>query len=194
MADLLPRNYRKRAQGHNVRPRLSAFRPTDAPIVASWVTNDLQALWLAPRTPAPITPAAVRGWRGWNVRQYCIRDAEDGPPIAYGELNTLNMLRGHYWLGHLVVASDRRGQGLGRLLTESLLDKAFGELGARRVVLVVFPENLAAIACYRACGLCDEATEIHFLPPYRRDAALLRMAVNVDSWAAKRHTAARERT
>lgn len=194
MADLLPRNYRKRAQGHNVRPRLSAFRATDAEAVSSWVADDLQALWLAPRTPPPITPASVRGWRGWNIRQFCIRGDEDGPPVAYGELNTLNMLRGHYWLGHLVVASDQRGRGLGRLLTESLLERAFGELGARRVVLVVFPENLAAIACYRTCGLRDEATEIHFLPPYRRDAALLRMAVNVDSWAANRRDPARART
>jgi ribosomal protein S18 acetylase RimI-like enzyme len=57
-----------------------------------------------------------------------------------------------------------------------LLHRAFHLRGARRVSLVVFPENRVAVACYRAAGMHDDAFETHYFPAYRRRARLLRLA------------------
>lgn len=96
-------------------------------------------------------------------------------PLAYGEVNLLNERRREYWLGHLIVDPRQRGRGVGRWLAELLLQEAFDRLGARRVSLVVFPENRSAIACYRAAGMRDEGFETHYFPPYRRWERLLRL-------------------
>lgn len=48
---------------------------------------------------------------------------------------------------NLCVSSDRRGQGLGQLLLDHLLDKA-RTAGCRRIFLEVRPSNAAALALY----------------------------------------------
>ena len=58
----------------------------------------------------------------------------------------------HLWLGHLVIDSARRREGLGRELTWSLIDWAFQSGAVDRLTLVVFPDNVPAISCYLDCG------------------------------------------
>lgn len=103
----------------------------------------------------------------------------DGPtgcePLAYGEINVLNASRREYWLGHLIVDPRRRGRGLGTALTRLLARRAHGEFGARRVSLVVFVDNRAAVHCYRQAGFVDDGFESHEFPAYGRTESLLRM-------------------
>jgi ribosomal protein S18 acetylase RimI-like enzyme len=68
-----------------------------------------------------------------------------------------------------------RGRGLGRQLTRLLLRRAFHRYGAWRVSLVVFPENAAAIASYRAAGMYEDGYERHYFASYSRRKRLLRM-------------------
>lgn len=98
----------------------------------------------------------------------------------------MNRLAGHertYWLGHLLVDPARRGLGVGRALTERLLRYAFARLNARRVTLVVFPENAVAIACYRAAGLHLDGHESHFFPNCESTVRMVRMAVMAGDWS-----------
>jgi ribosomal protein S18 acetylase RimI-like enzyme len=55
------------------------------------------------------------------------------------------------WLEDLYVRADARGKGLGRALTEAVLERA-RDRGCRRVELDVNSENPPALALYRSLG------------------------------------------
>lgn len=105
-----------------------------------------------------------------------LMDGRGTKPVAYGELNVMASRRKEYWLGHLIVDPRKRGGGLGVRLTRLLLERAFLRYVARRVSLVVFPENETAIRCYTKAGLHAEGFETHHFPKPRRSEQLLLMA------------------
>jgi ribosomal protein S18 acetylase RimI-like enzyme len=55
------------------------------------------------------------------------------------------------WLEDLYVSEQARGRGVGRTLTQAVIDRATAR-GCRRVELDVNSENPAAIALYRSLG------------------------------------------
>lgn len=155
--------------------RLAPFSLRHAPLVASWVGGEQEAFWLAPRTPPPITAASVCAWQAPG-RQGWVMHEDGGPrPVAYGELNVLNVPRREHWLGHLIVDPQQRGRGLGTALTRLLVQRAFQVHGAALVSLVVFPENAPAIRSYRTVGLIEDGHELHHFPARGCQALLLRM-------------------
>lgn len=64
--------------------------------------------------------------------------------------------RGHVW--GMIVASDARGQGIGRAVLSVLLDHARAA-GLRQLHLGVGAYNAAAIHLYRRLGFCTYGTE-----------------------------------
>jgi len=156
--------------------RLVPFEPGLAGRVLSWVRGARDTYWLAPRTRPPLTLEKVLAWGGQGHHAFALVERRRPQPVGYGEVNVLNERRHEYWLGHLIVDPARRGQGLGRRLTELLLRHAFERLAARRVSLVVFPDNAAAVGCYRAAGMRDDGFESHHFAAYGRRVRLLRMA------------------
>lgn len=160
-----------------VPARLMPFEDEHAARVASWVLDEREAYLIAPRTPPPLTAEKIRGWSGPGRQQFLLIEIGKKRPVAYGELNVLRTAERHFWLGHLIVDPRRRGRGLGTRLTRLLLERAFNQQGARRVTLVVFPENHRALACYRAAGLREAGAEIHYFPPYDRRVRLLKMDI-----------------
>ena len=161
--------------GHVDALRLVPFDPRSAGHVLSWVRGARDTYWLAPRTRPPLTAEKLLAWSGQGHNPFALVDSRSPGPLGYGEVNLLNEKRREYWLGHLIVEPQRRGQGLGRRLTELLLRHAFERLAARRVSLVVFPDNVAAVGCYRAAGMQDDGYETHLFAAYRRRVRLLRM-------------------
>lgn len=157
--------------------RLEAFDPAHADLIVSWILDEHEAYWLAPQTPPPLTADHVRHWKQPGHEPLQLVDDGDPAPIAYGELNVLSAQDGRYWLGHLIVDPERRGRGVGRALTELLLNRAFNQYGARRVCLVVFPENRPAIASYRSAGMYEDGHEEHHLAAYGQRVTLLRMVI-----------------
>src|SRR5262245_6191399 len=156
--------------------RLAPFaRERHARDIVSWVRTPLEAFQLAPKSPPPLTIERVAEWAGPGRAQFVLTDLADNRPLAYGELNTMENSRADYWLGHLIVDPARRGEGLGTRLTRMLLHRAFMRLHARRVCLVVFYENFAAISAYRTAGLYADGWEDQQFPAYGRSARLLRM-------------------
>ena len=131
---------------------LVPFDPLYAPLVASWVVGGEELSLLAPGTKPPLTAAKVVGWTTAGGHALLLDHANHQAPVAYGEINRMNRQRRHYWLGHLLVDPARRGAGVGRLLTRLLIEYAGTTLGAKRLSLVVFPENRPAIVCYERCG------------------------------------------
>lgn len=155
--------------------RLEPFDPRLADRVVEWVRTPLDAYWLAPQTPPPLTVEKIVGWFGEGRRPFQLVDAATNALLGYGELNELSLKPGEFWLGHLIVDPGRRGCGVGRELVRRLLGRAFSRMGATRVTLVVFPENAPAIACYRSAGMIEDGYEVHHFAAYGTTAALLRM-------------------
>lgn len=168
-----------RTESRGTRPptRLERFDPRHAELVASWVRSEREAYWLAPHTPPPITAERVLGWSVEGRHALQLMEGGTPVPVAYGELNVLNAAAREYWLGHLIVDPDRRGRGLGVRLVELLIERGFRRLGARRISLVVFTDNVVAQRSYRSAGMRDEGYEVHRFPAYGTSERLLRMAI-----------------
>jgi RimJ/RimL family protein N-acetyltransferase len=140
---------------------LVPFRRAFADTIAGWIVTAEELFQLAPSTSLPLTARKVMGWPkpGGAAFAYCAR--EMGRPVAYGELNPMRNDRHHYWLGHIVVEPGLRGRGIGQRFTRDLCEMAFDDYAARRLSLVVFPENTAAIRCYESVGFISKGEEYH---------------------------------
>ncbi|MGB0714340.1 MAG: GNAT family N-acetyltransferase [Phycisphaerae bacterium] len=131
-----------------------------AAVIASWVGSAQELFHLAPSTEPPLTAHKVRNWPrpGGVAMTYC---DSHGEPTAYGEINPMRNDALHYWLGHIIVAPALRGAGLGSRFMSALFDVAYTDLSARRISLVVFPENMAACRCYERVGMSCCGEEFH---------------------------------
>ncbi len=105
--------------------------------------------------------------------------ADGSGPIGYAELNPMSRDRRHLWIGHVLIDPDRRGQGLGRGLTQALINRAFRIEGANRLSLVVFPENATAVRCYESAGFTLRGEESQCFGPQRQRYRLLRFELTV---------------
>jgi ribosomal-protein-alanine N-acetyltransferase len=106
---------------------------------------------------APSRPAEVAGTSGQAL------------VLAYGGF-WLAVDEAHFT--NLAVHPDWRGQGLGRLLLQGLLDKARG-LGCVRATLEVRPSNGAALALYQGEGFTVAAMRPRYYTDDGEDALIL---------------------
>lgn len=154
------------------------FEPRFAGDVASWATDDTTTRWLAPGTPPPLTREKVADWACADGDRYVMLDILRERPLGYAELNPFRPARDQYWLGHVVLAPTSRGRGLGTRFTAALLDRAFRQLFATRVLLLVFPDNVVARRCYERVGFRPDGEEQRFFEHCARDYRFLRMALD----------------
>lgn len=77
-----------------------------------------------------------------------------GTPLAFGQYYARH---GCCHLGRLVVAPERRGEGLGSELIRQLMARGTAELGARRCSLFVLDYNTAARKLYARLGFTETA-------------------------------------
>jgi RimJ/RimL family protein N-acetyltransferase len=136
---------------------LQVFDPARADLVASWAVGDADVIraWIA--LEADAVPAdVVAGWSAEDdVEAFLFTESEGGPPVAYGEL-WLDHEDGDLELARLLVAPERRGQGIGRLFVRALVEQAHHTHPELPLVLLrVRPENARAIRAYAAAGFVD---------------------------------------
>jgi RimJ/RimL family protein N-acetyltransferase len=174
-----PRGLRSAALSHVVPAalRLTRYRPQDAAIIASWPRTEHELLWLAPGTPFPLTAAKVVGWTNDDHHRVVLRDAAQRP-VGYAELHALSPRGDQLWIGHLIIAPECRRRGLGQSFVAGLLERTFSEAKVCEVVLLVFPENRRAIACYERCGFIAQGEETRHFAEVGRTCHFLRMAVS----------------
>lgn len=141
--------------------RLEPFDQLYASVLAGWVQDDEQLRLFAPSATLPLSAAKIAGWRKPGGHALVLSRDGDGMPVAYGELNPMPREQHHFWLGHVIVDPARRRQGVGVILVRRLLRHAFEALDALRISLVVFPENTAAVRCYRRAGFIETGEEWH---------------------------------
>lgn len=134
--------------------RLTPYERIYAPVLLTWVRSDEELFWLAPQTPPPLTVDKIEGWTARRDDPFLFwRDADPRTPIGYGELNRMPHDDQHLWLGHLIIAPSMRGQGWGVRMMHHFLRVGFQDRRTREISLVVFPENVGAIRCYRRAGM-----------------------------------------
>lgn len=165
---------------------LARFAPGKAGAVAAWAPTAHDLFWLAPKTYPPLTAAKVIAWTGDGACPLLMYRDEEAEPLGYVELNPMPGDRGHHWMGHCVVDSGRRGEGLGQKLVELLVRYAFEHRAAERVSLVVFPDNVGAVRCYRRCGFIDVGTQTKFFYPTGRQHTMLQMSIDRARYCAIR--------
>ncbi len=158
---------------------LESFNPAHAPLIAGWVRTANELWQLAPSTPPPLTPEKILKWPKPGGQAFIGRTADRPAPIAYGELNPMRVERDQYWLGHVIVDPQVRGVGLGRRFVELLVAEAFEERAARRILLVVFPDNPAAIRCYERVGFLRAGEERHRFSTGGPLFSLLRLELSI---------------
>lgn len=164
------------------------FRPFDplyAPAVARWPRDGQELFWLAPKTLPPLTPAKVVAWTVTDGRPMLFHHDNVAEPIGYLELNPMPGEYGHFWLGHCIIRPEFRSSGQGRLLISLALELAFHELRATRVSLVVFPENMAAIRCYRQVGMMDVGDQYKYFEGTGRRHRMAQMTIDRASYLSK---------
>jgi RimJ/RimL family protein N-acetyltransferase len=141
--------------------RLTPFQPRHALTIARWIQTEQQLRWLAPSTHPPLTAEKIMGWKKSGGEAFVLVKGGEWSPLGYGEINPMRKGGEYLWLGHVIVRPDQRGRGLGRTLLRALLVEAFERRNAMRVALIVFPDNLAALRCYRRVGFSLSGEEIH---------------------------------
>jgi len=63
------------------------------------------------------------------------------------------------FIGNVVIAAHRRGQGLGRMLVEHMLAQGFGEHALRELRISVFNQNTPALLLYSRLGFMPYGIE-----------------------------------
>lgn len=80
-------------------------------------------------------------------------------------------------INNVAIATERRGEGLGKLLMGGLLDTA-RLLGCTRINLEVRAGNAAAIALYRGCGFTECGRRAGYYQDNGEDALLMQWSAS----------------
>lgn len=156
---------------------LADFDAQFAPLVASWVRDDHELFWLAPKTPPPLTPDKVIAWPGPDGCPLLFYRQGTSEPYGYLELNPMPGSREHLWLGHCLIRPELRGVGLGHMIVNLMLDEAFVEREATSVSLVVFPRNDPAVRCYLTNGFTQVGEQFKFFSTTGQRHRMLEMKI-----------------
>ena len=143
--------------------RLRPFTDDDVPQLYRWF-NDREVLHWLQLSEDP--PELMQSMDAHHERWQRIRDdagqqswlieTKEGRPI--GEIGLLDIHPTHHRaeLGIVVGEKEYWNRGYGTDAIRCLLRHAFGEVGLRRVGLIVDEDNDRAIRCYENCGFARE--------------------------------------
>lgn len=158
--------------------RLTRFDALYAPLLAAWVRTEQDLTWLAPGTRPPLTSAKIAAWGSERPCRYLYWRPDMDVPSAYAELNPMPNVPDQLWVGHFLVDPVCRGRGIGRAFMARLLELAFLQHGCAGVLLVVFPDNPAAIRCYEQSGMVAIGNESRWFAATNRRHDFIRMAID----------------
>jgi ribosomal protein S18 acetylase RimI-like enzyme len=125
--------------------------PDEAPVVADLLAAFRDHLGYDQPSDASML-ASVERLIGRDDSEYLL--AGDDEPLGVVQVRYRWSIWWHAedcWLEDLYVRDQARGQGIGRALTQAVVDRA-RERGCRRVELDVNSENPTAISLYRSLG------------------------------------------
>jgi ribosomal protein S18 acetylase RimI-like enzyme len=128
---------------------LVPFDGSHAASVLGWARSPEERLAWASLAGDEADPSVFRRWHADpDVHPFML--LAGGELSGYGEIWE-DADSGEAELARLIVPPDRRGRGVGRVLTTMLVERAI-EAGLVVVWVRVVPTNAPALACYRGAG------------------------------------------
>lgn len=140
---------------------LIPFPSTYTTTLCSWIKSEEDLVLFAGPVlfPYPLTEEAFNAYiNNPDYKVYAALDNYTNTFLGMGEIvaSSENAVR----LCRIIVGSEFRGRGIGKLLTEALVQQAFSSPHIQRVELNVYDFNQAAIRCYEQCGFrVDDTTQ-----------------------------------
>ena len=132
---------------------LQPFSPNDAQTILSWC-KDKHAfrLWSADRyKDFPAQPEEMmEQYKGDNMYPLTavVEEAIVGHILLRHPSEDKSVIR----FGFVIVDDSKRGKGYGKQMLRLAIDYAQRELGAQKITLGVFCDNLSAVECYKSVG------------------------------------------
>jgi ribosomal protein S18 acetylase RimI-like enzyme len=136
---------------------LKSFDESRAAEVLGWVRNSDEARKWASLAEVPGDSSMFAAWHADpGVCPFVL--LQDGTAIGYGEI-WIDFEAGEVELARILVKPACRGCGVGRRLVSLLLAEA-AKTGLPDAFVRVYPDNIAAIACYQHAGFGRVDAEI----------------------------------
>lgn len=141
-----------------------AFRPSveaDFPRIGALVPTEDELFLVYPRGRFPLT---VEQLRELAATRLALTVAVDGADVI-GFADLYDLVPGtSVFIGNVVIAGDRRRQGLGRRLVRHMLELAERDYHVPEVRISVFCHNLPALRLYAGLGFEPYALDIRRHP------------------------------
>ena len=143
---------------------LRPFNINDAPTILSWC-KDKHAfrLWSADRyRDFPAKPEEMtEQYKGDNMYPLTavVGDAIVGHILLRFPSEDKSLIR----FGFVIVDDSKRGKGYGKQMLRLAVDYAQQILGANRISLGVFCDNLSAVECYKSVGFRITGTDAYLI-------------------------------
>ncbi len=147
---------------------------TDYPAICTLVRNEAELFLVWPNGHYPLT---VTQLQSLSETRQALTVAVIGDRIV-GFADYYDYQAGESaFIGNVVIAAERRGQGLGRALVEHMLAQGFGEHALRELRISVFNQNTPALLLYAELGFMPYGIEKRKDPAGKR-VALLHMKLS----------------
>ncbi len=131
--------------------RLRPATNDDLADILSWLTTaESLKLWGGPLLTFP--PDVAKTWCeiGANDNNSFVLVDQQDRVLGFGQ--TLQREAHAIHLARIILAPDTRGQGLGRVLCEQLMQTAIKQHQPAKITLNVYQENEVAVSLYRSLG------------------------------------------
>lgn len=143
---------------------LRTFNINDASTILSWC-KDKHAfrLWSADRyKDFPAQPdEMMEQYEGDNT--YPLTAVAEGEIVGHILLRFPSEDKSIIRFGFVIVDDSKRGMGYGKQLLRLAIDYAKQELGAQKITLGVFCDNLSAVECYKSVGFRITGTDAYLI-------------------------------
>lgn len=152
--------------------RLRPYKAEDAKAIISWIKDEAALRkWSSDRYGAyPIKPEDINykylecnGDCDEPDNFYPLTATDENGPVGHLILRYTGGDKSTIRLGFIIVDDSRRGKGYGKRMIQMAIRYAFDMLGAKKVTLGVFDNNLPAYNCYKAAGFKEITMEEPFI-------------------------------
>jgi RimJ/RimL family protein N-acetyltransferase len=148
--------------------KLEQFTEDDIDLLISWIPDRRFLIQFAgPRYSFPLSREQLQA--DIADMKKCLFKAIDGEGNIVGHIQLLKIDRNNgsaYVGGVLIGEKNKRGSGLGFLMVNALINKAFYELQLKTLLLNVFDFNIPAYRCYEKAGFKEVARKEVKLPGF----------------------------
>ncbi len=167
--------------------KLRPFEPSDFTQFISWIDSEELLMTIAGTYfTYPLNTSQLQNYLDdKNSFSFNIVDISKNETIGHAEIILLD--DGICKLDKVLVGDiSNRGQGLGGLIINELLEYSFEKLNAKEVELNVFDWNIAGIKCYTKAGFIFNEQKIYTFQVNGATWIAKNMRIDKDKWPHQR--------